>query len=102
MSDREGEHDAPGWVWPHSQPLIHGDDDPLLPHLAACFPRARAVSVAVAFVLDRGVDLRASCARGRPVGDRARSTLIPRAFGSRTDARRIPGNPNRATGTLPA
>ncbi|MCB9878197.1 MAG: DUF3427 domain-containing protein [Planctomycetes bacterium] len=57
MSDRDREEDASPWGWPHSQPLIHGDDDPLLPHLAACFPRARAVSVAVAFVLDRGVDL---------------------------------------------
>jgi len=44
-------------AWPHAQPLIHGDDDPLLPHLAACFPRARLVCVAVAFVLDQGVDL---------------------------------------------
>lgn len=43
--------------WPHSQPLIHGDDDPLLPHLEACFPNARLVCVAVAFVLDQGVDL---------------------------------------------
>ncbi len=43
--------------WPHAQPLIHGDDDPLLPHLAACFPRTRLVCVAVAFVLDQGVDL---------------------------------------------
>lgn len=44
-------------AWPHSQPLIHGDDDPLLPHLEACFPRARRVCIAVAFVLDQGVDL---------------------------------------------
>jgi HKD family nuclease len=44
-------------AWPHSQPLIHGDDDPLLPHLAACFPRARRVRITVAFVLDQGVDL---------------------------------------------
>ncbi|MBL8753294.1 MAG: DUF3427 domain-containing protein [Planctomycetes bacterium] len=29
----------------------------MLPHLAACFPRARLVCVAVAFVLDQGVDL---------------------------------------------
>lgn len=57
MSDREGERDPAAWEWPHAQPLIHGGDDPLLPHLAACFPRARSVCVAVAFVLDRGVDL---------------------------------------------
>lgn len=44
-------------AWPHCEPLIHGDDDPLLPHLAACFPRARQVCIAVAFVLDQGVDL---------------------------------------------
>jgi superfamily II DNA or RNA helicase/HKD family nuclease len=43
--------------WPHREPLIHGDDDPLLPHLEACFPRARRVCIAVAFVLDQGVDL---------------------------------------------
>lgn len=44
-------------AWPHASPLIHGDDDPLLPHLAACFPKARLVCIAVAFVLDQGVDL---------------------------------------------
>lgn len=44
-------------AWPHASPLIRGDDDPLLPHLAACFPQARLVCIAVAFVLDKGVDL---------------------------------------------
>lgn len=55
MGSAEGGPARPDW--PHLQPLIHGDDDPLLPHLAACFPRARLVCVAVAFVLDQGVDL---------------------------------------------
>jgi superfamily II DNA or RNA helicase/HKD family nuclease len=41
--------------WPHRDSLIHGDDDPLLPHLAACFPGASRVCIAVAFVLDQGV-----------------------------------------------
>lgn len=40
---------------PHLRGLIHGDDDPLLPHLAYCFPRAEQVDIAVAFVFDRGV-----------------------------------------------
>ncbi len=58
MSERD--NDVTGTVrpaWPHASPLIHGDDDPLLPHLAACFPKARLVCIAVAFVLDQGVDL---------------------------------------------
>ena len=58
MSGADGDEvRRPALTWPHSQPLIHGDDDPLLPHLEACFPRARAVCIAVAFVLDQGVDL---------------------------------------------
>lgn len=58
MSDVPKNQSGPGLpTWPHAQPLIHGDDDPLLPHLAACFPRARLVCIAVAFVLDQGVDL---------------------------------------------
>lgn len=42
---------------PHPDALIRGEDDPLLDHLASCFPRARRVDIAVAFVLDRGVGL---------------------------------------------
>lgn len=58
MSGSERRDDAPARPpWPHREPLIHGDDDPLLPHLEACFPRARRVCIAVAFVLDQGVDL---------------------------------------------
>ncbi len=58
MLSGSGDEGAPALpAWPHRQPLIHGDDDPLLPHLAACFPRARQVCIAVAFVLDQGVDL---------------------------------------------
>jgi superfamily II DNA or RNA helicase/HKD family nuclease len=57
MSGAEDDVGRPARAWPHSQPLIRGDDDPLLPHLAACFPRARCVCIAVAFVLDQGVDL---------------------------------------------
>ena len=58
MSEAGRSEPGPGRPdWPHSQPLIHGDDDPLLSHLAACFPRARQVCIAVAFVLDQGVDL---------------------------------------------
>lgn len=58
MSGSGRNDDAPALpAWPHREPLIHGDDDPLLPHLAACFPRARQVCIAVAFVLDQGVDL---------------------------------------------
>lgn len=41
---------------PHGQALIRGEQDPLLRHLAHCFPRAEAVDIAVAFVLDRGVE----------------------------------------------
>jgi superfamily II DNA or RNA helicase/HKD family nuclease len=52
-----GRNEAARPASPHSRPLIHGDDDPLLPHLAASFPRAQLVCVAVAFVLDQGVDL---------------------------------------------
>ena len=52
-----GRNEAARPASPHSRPLIHGDDDPLLPHLAASFPRAKLVCVAVAFVLDQGVDL---------------------------------------------
>jgi superfamily II DNA or RNA helicase/HKD family nuclease len=58
MSDQGNGQGSKGRpAWPHASPLIHGDDDPLLPHLAACFPQARLVCIAVAFVLDQGVDL---------------------------------------------
>ncbi len=58
MSERGNDATGTGRpAWPHTEPLIHGDDDPLLPHLAACFPRAKLVCIAVAFVLDQGVDL---------------------------------------------
>ena len=36
--------------------LVRGEDDPLLDHLAACFPRAERVDIAVAFVMQRGVE----------------------------------------------
>ncbi|HEX6811159.1 MAG TPA: DEAD/DEAH box helicase family protein, partial [Planctomycetota bacterium] len=36
--------------------MIRGEQDPLLRHLAHCFPRAEAVDIAVAFVLERGVE----------------------------------------------
>jgi len=56
MSDQGNGQGSKGRpAWPHASPLIHGDDDPLLPHLAACFPQARLVCIAVAFVLDQGV-----------------------------------------------
>jgi superfamily II DNA or RNA helicase len=42
---------------PHPHALIRGESDPLLHHLAACFPHAARVDIAVAFVLDKGVSL---------------------------------------------
>ncbi len=41
---------------PHGRALVTGERDPLLHHLAHCFPRAKAVDIAVAFVLERGVE----------------------------------------------
>jgi len=43
--------------WPHRESLVCGEDDPLLAHLAVCFPGASKVCIAVAFVLDQGVYL---------------------------------------------
>lgn len=58
MNGEASDGRRPRWPeWPHRGALIHGDDDPLLPHLAACFPGARTVCMAVAFVLDQGVEL---------------------------------------------
>jgi superfamily II DNA or RNA helicase/HKD family nuclease/diadenosine tetraphosphate (Ap4A) HIT family hydrolase len=42
---------------PHTESLISGDDDPLLPHLASAFAQAKTVDIAVAFVMRRGVEL---------------------------------------------
>jgi superfamily II DNA or RNA helicase len=39
----------------HDRALIRGDDDPLLAHLAACVPHAQSIDIAVAFVMDSGV-----------------------------------------------
>ncbi len=40
---------------PHGQALVHGGDDPLLPHLRAHLATAVRVDIAVAFVLERGL-----------------------------------------------
>jgi superfamily II DNA or RNA helicase/diadenosine tetraphosphate (Ap4A) HIT family hydrolase/HKD family nuclease len=40
---------------PHWQALVHGGDDPLLPHLRAHLASAVRVDIAVAFVLERGL-----------------------------------------------
>ncbi len=40
---------------PHWQALVHGGDDPLLPHLRAHLATAVRVDIAVAFVLERGL-----------------------------------------------
>jgi len=42
---------------PHDRPLIRGDGDALLHHFEQCFAGAREVWIAVAFVMDAGVDL---------------------------------------------
>ncbi len=42
---------------PHAGGLVSGESDPLLPHLASCFARAKRVDIAVAFVMRRGVEL---------------------------------------------
>ncbi len=42
---------------PHTEGLVSGESDPLLPHLSPCFARAARVDIAVAFVMRRGVDL---------------------------------------------
>ncbi len=39
----------------HDRALIRGEDDPLLAHLAACVPHAQSIDIAVAFVMDGGV-----------------------------------------------
>ncbi|MBK8974857.1 MAG: DUF3427 domain-containing protein [Planctomycetes bacterium] len=41
---------------PHARNLVRGEDDGLLAHLKAYFPAARRVDIAVAFVMDRGVE----------------------------------------------
>ncbi|MDC3307305.1 DUF3427 domain-containing protein [bacterium] len=43
--------------WPHQAPLVRGEDDPLEPHLAASLSVATEACIAVAFILDRGLDL---------------------------------------------
>ena len=43
--------------WPHQAPLVRGEDDPLEPHLAASLSVASEACIAVAFILDRGLDL---------------------------------------------
>ena len=53
----EDPSDIPNGLWPHRAPLIRGEDDPLLPHLTASFALAQDACIAVAFILDRGVDL---------------------------------------------
>jgi superfamily II DNA or RNA helicase len=40
----------------HDFALIRGEDDPLLAHLAACVPIAHSIDIAVAFVMDGGVE----------------------------------------------
>jgi diadenosine tetraphosphate (Ap4A) HIT family hydrolase/HKD family nuclease len=42
---------------PHTEPLVRGDDDPLLPHLMVHLDRSERVDMAVAFVLESGVEL---------------------------------------------
>ncbi len=57
MTDASDQHEHAPIEWPHDAPLVRGGDDPLLAHLASCFPRASQVWIAVAFILDRGVEL---------------------------------------------
>ncbi len=42
---------------PHSNSIIRGDEDPLLPHLIAYLDAAKAVDIAVAFTMTSGVKL---------------------------------------------
>lgn len=42
---------------PHAEPLVHGADDPLLPHLIAHLADAAQVDIAVAFTMGSGVRL---------------------------------------------